>query len=225
MDHGIRGCNMKKIFTIIILFLLCGCSSEYTLEISNDNFKENIKSYIYKSEIPTVTYKDIELDDYITPFLKNKYSALFSNDKAYYKKVTVDLGDRYEVNMSYEYNAKKFSDSNSLKLCFDNYKFDYNDNYYIHAYGTFYCLYSNELKINIKTNNKVIKNNADSINGNVYTWNISDSNKNNVDIEFEVEKGFSYIKVIYYIIGIIALVPIAIIVYMVYSKNKNVNEI
>ena len=58
--------------------------------------------------------------------------------------------------MSYTYDPLEFSDSNSLNMCFENFEYELEEKYYIHASGTFYCAYSDQVKINIKTRNKVL---------------------------------------------------------------------
>lgn len=212
---------MKKILILLLLILLCGCTSSYNLEISNDSFKESINMYIDKSIIPTTTQDGIELDDQVTPFLKNKYSAFFSNESAFYNKKVNELDDAYEVNMDYKYDEKNFKDANSLNSCFSNFIYESNKNYYIHAYGEFLCLYSDEFKISIKTKNKVIRHNADSVNGNVYTWNINQDNVLNTDIEFRVEKGMSKATFIYYVAGTIFLGALIISsIWILYKKRK-----
>ena len=128
--------------------------------------------------------------------------------------------------MNKTYNAGEFHNSRSLNLCFDNYEFTYDDNYYIHAYGNFYCLYSDKLNINIKTNNKVIKHNATIVNGNTYTWDIDSNNASNIDIEFEVEKGFPYKQVVLYsVVGIILTIIVSILIYYLYFKRLKNNKI
>lgn len=218
---------MKKVIFLLFVLLVSGCSANYNLEISNDSFKENINVKIEKSLIPTTTTQsEIEIDDPITPFLNDKHSALFSDRKAYYKKKVVDFGNYVDVTMKYNYTSKEFKDSNSLNLCFDDFVFEEDDTYYIHAYGTFYCLYTESVNINIKTNNKVVKTNATSVNGNVYTWEINSLNSNNVDIELEVSKGFPWKKVLLY--GIITIIGGTIIgysIFYVYKKNKDNNSI
>ena len=80
--------------------------------------------------------------------------------------------------------------------------------------------------INIRTNNKVINSNAESINGNVHTWEINSLNSNNVNIEFEVSKGFPWKNVILYasiVIGVVLL--ISCFIYFIYNKNKKNNSI
>ena len=218
---------MKKIIFLLLILLVSGCSANYNLEISNDSFKENINVKINKNLIPEHTEQsDIEIDDPITPFLNDKTSALFSDEKAYYKKKVVHFGDYVDVTMKYNYTSEKFKDSNSLNLCFEDFVFEDKDTYYLHAYGPFYCLYTDTIIINIKTDNKVIKSNATSINGNVHTWEINASNSNNADIEFEVSKGFPWKKVLLY--GTISVGVVLIIgwfIYYVYKKNKNNNSI
>ena len=216
---------MKKILVIICLFFLSGCTSNYNLEISNNSFKENLTVYINKSEIPVKIYDDIELDDQITPFMNNKYLAIPSKEDSYYHKVVTDEGDYYKVLMNYDYTEKEFGVSTSLKNCFENYEFGYDKKYYIHGYGNFYCLYSENLTISIKTNNKVLKNNADTVNGNVYTWNINKENEKNVDIEFEVEKGFPYRKIIHIAVIVFAIVVVLFALISILKKAKKVNEL
>ncbi len=219
---------MKKLIILLLLtFLLAGCTSKYNLEISNNSFKEDINAVIKKDEIPKDSkYSDIELDDQITPFLKNEYPALFSKPDALYKKKVTYFDDYINVDMNYKYTAEEFENSNSLRLCFEDYEYLYDDTYYIHASGTFYCLYTDEMDINIKTHNKVIDHNADSVNGNVYTWHINGSNVNDVNILFEVKKGIELQKIVsYLIIGIILAVLVAVSCILLRKNSKKVNKV
>lgn len=219
---------MKKIILLMIILFVSGCSAEYHLEISNDSFKEKIKIIIDKSEIPTETYpEDVELDDQITPLIEKGYPVFFSNDKIYYKKDVIETTDYVNLDMYYNYNAKEFKNSNSLNLCFEDFEFyDDNNSYYIHAMGNFYCLYSESLNINIKTNNKVLNNNADSVNGNIYTWNINNDNVENVDIKFEVSKGIPYRQIFTYSLVVILIGSVVgSLLYFIIKKNKENNKI
>ena len=216
---------MKRIFFVVCIFLLSGCAASYNLEIGNDSFKEKITVDIDKYEIPTSREDGIEVDDQITPFLNNDYEALSKNFESKYKKTVTDNGDYYSVLMNYKYSEKEFGKANSLKRCFENYEFGYDKRYYLHVYGDFYCLYSNEMTINIKTNNKVLKNNADIVNGNVYTWIINSENSNNVDIEFEVEKGFPTGILMYIIYGVSLVIILVLIYSLIISKRRKINEI
>ena len=219
---------MKKILFIIPLILfISGCSSTYNLEIGNDSFKENINIKFDKAEIPTEsTYGEIEIDDQITPFLEEKHSAFFSKKNKYYDKKVVYYDDHIDVNLSYNYKSNEFKDANSLNSCFENFIFDDQENYYIHVYGEFYCLYSDEININIKTDNKVIRSNAISVDGNIYTWKINNDNKQEIDIEIEVSKGFPWKTIIKYIIIVVLSFIVLFAAYSyIYNKNKKNNLI
>lgn len=220
---------MKKIiFLLLFILFACGCEANYNLEISNNSFKENVDIIINKNEIPSQsTHEEIESDDQITPFLENKYSAFFSNDKSYYEKKVTYFDDYIDVKMNYDYKENEFGDSTSLNRCFENFIFDHTDNsYYIHAYGEFYCLYTDVLNINVKTDNKVIKSNSTNIDGNTYTWVVDESNINDIDIEFEVSKGFPWKSLMKYsAITILLLVIVVAIIYYIKNLNKKNNEV
>lgn len=219
---------MKKILFIIpLILLISGCSSTYNLEIGNDSFKEDIDIKIDKTEIPSESlYEEIETDDQITPFLEENHYAFFSKKDKYYNKKVIYYDDYIDVNLSYNYSSSQFKDANSLNSCFENFIFDDGESYYIHVYGNFYCLYADEFIVNIKTNNKVIRSNATSVEGNIYTWIINNDNKYDVDIELEVSKGFPWKNIIKYtiILGSIVIVVFGAI-YYVYNKNKRTNSI
>lgn len=222
---------MKKLLFIIILILfISGCSSTYNLEIANDSFKENINLKFDKNEIPSESFvediEDIEIDDQITPIIKEEQSAFFSVKNKYYNKKVLYYDNYIDVNLSYEFTENEFKDSNSLNSCFENFIFDNMDSYYIHVYGNFYCLYSDEISISIKTDNKVIRSNATSVDENIYTWKINQDNKQDIDIELEVSKGFPWKSIIRYsiIIGL-SLIVLFIIVYCIYNKNRKNNSI
>ena len=218
----------KTIFLILFILFMCGCEANYNLEISNDSFKENINIIIDENEIPSQsTNEEIETDDQITPFLEDKYSALFSDEKAYYEKKVTYFDNYINVKMDYDYGEQEFNDSNSLNRCFENFIFDYEGNsYYIHAYGEFYCLYSEDLHVNIRTDNKVIKSNSTNIDGNTYTWIIDKSNIDDIDIEFEVNKGIAWKAIIRYsLIIILLLVLICSMVCYIKNLNKKNNEV
>lgn len=213
---------MKKIYLLILILLICGCSANYNLEIKEDSFYEKIDVIINKSDIPdsNQTIDGIELSDQITPFLQSQNSVFFTNPSIKYNKKIEEISDYYSVIMDYEYKPSEFKDSNTLNMCFSDFEFNEEDNYYIHAYGTFYCLYTDNIDINIKTNNKVLKNNADSVKGNVYTWNINTKNNNSVDIEFEITKTVSHTNIIIYVVLFIIVVVAVVVAANLYIKKK-----
>ena len=214
---------MKKFFIIILCILACGCTTKYNLEISNNSFKENIDVVIDKDDI--IEYDDeylnsgAEVDDQITPFLENDNYSIGTRKK--YKKSVKKLDNYTNVKMSYNYDEKEFKESNTLNNCFEHHTFKFDDTYYIHGFGSFYCLYTDSLDIVIKTNNNVVSNNADEVNGNEYIWHVNNNNVNNFELEIEIEKGFSRETTIYIIIAL----SICLVAFVIYSIAKSRNKI
>ena len=216
---------MKKKYLILILVLfLTGCSAEYNLKISNDNFKENISFVVEKQNIQQLTNDGIELDDQLTPFINEKTEAVMDESKFYKKKVKEDDNFTY-VDMKYNYDEIEFGKSSSINLCFEYPELDFSSNYYIHLQGEFYCLYSDSIDIKIETNNKVYSNNADEVSGNVYIWHVNENNKDFVDIEIEVDKGMSLNMIFGVIISIFVILIISVVGYMIYKKRRENNII
>ena len=232
---------MKKLrlfITILILLVLSGCSVEYNLTINEDytinetviaseetNRMESLTrlkgkqaiSYLY--DMYKRDNKDVELDyrneskyTYATAYTShdniNEYANNFTSDV--FNKAIVEKKD----------NVTTLTLNQSQKLSNDD----------------SYALVYDDIKINITIPFKVTQNNADSVNGNVYTWNIKKgkdlktikvsyeegSKKNNVNVK---TKNKTYnIKYSVIIIGILIFVIVFIILF-VYIKNKKNNVV
>lgn len=221
----------KNIFILILsLFLITGCTSEYNLEFSNGKIKENIVVNISNSDIPPKTTDIVaEVDDRITPFIENdQYPFMNNTNKKYSKKVeNTEAGTR--VTMNYTYSHNEYKNSVAYNMCFEDSTFNENRNDYdLNFTGKFFCQYSEEVIINIKTNNEVISNNADKVEGNTYTWVINDTNRDNVNINIKISKKSKITNnVIYVILGVILiiLIVLAINAYIKIQERYNVNEI
>ena len=219
----------KNIFILIgFIFLITGCSSEYNLEFSNDIIKEHTIVTIKDSEIPSKSSTG-ELDDRITPFIENdQYPFYGKYDKVYKKKVT-KKGDTTTVVLDYTFSHDDFKNSTVYKGCFKSSDLtETNDGYSLHMHGSFYCLYGDELTINIKTNNIVLEHNADKVSGNVYTWIINKDNMTDTNIKMEISKKNRYTKYIGYTIVIILVIGLCVGGYFVYKRFKDrdsINEI
>lgn len=218
----------KLIMLASILLFITGCSSKYTLVISDKGLEEIIDLTIPKSYIKEQTEEekkaDIDPDDQITPFIESDQYPLYGNSIDIYTKNVSETDDYINVSLKYFYKPSEFSNSNTLKKCFDNYGYSYENGYYLKASGKFYCLYSDEIEINIKTKNKVIEHNADKVSGNVYTWYINEGNKDNINIEIKVSKTNIVSTIVTY--GVLALIAIIVMFFVIrfYQKNKKANE-
>lgn len=219
-----------KIILIIACFILTGCSTEYNLEFSNDKIKEHIVANILDTDIPKQIDNPIsELDDQITPFIKNEQYPFPNNtDDKYTKKIT-NKSNYTEVTLDYSYSHEEFKNSKAYGTCFEEKSFEENKKgYSLNFSGSFYCLYGDSVTINIKTNNEVISHNADKVSGNTYTWVINKDNAQDTNISINISKTSMYVKpIIYIIIGVVFLV-LSIGAYIAYNKIKNrdsINEI
>lgn len=222
---------MKKyILLFVFIIILTGCSSEYNIEFSNNKIKENVKVDVLDSDIPkNYDEKIYSSSDIVTPFINDDQYPFFGNNEIIYNKSVNKSGKVTHIELDYEYTHEEYLNSTAYKSCFEYSNFVTNKkNYDLNFYGAFYCLYGNELVINIKTNNEVISNNADKVNGNVYTWIINKDNVNNTNIQMKISKHTIYFKmIIYCIVGVlfIGLLISGYIVYKKYQDRDSVNDI
>ena len=220
---------MKKLIPILVIFvfILSGCTSEYNLEISNSKVKENIKIEILDADIPkAVPGIEVELNDRITPFIENDQYPIFNNKDIKYKKKVTKVGDLTKVNLSYTYSHNQFRNSNTFKTCFEKASFSKTrQGYDLDLSGSFYCLYGDSIKINIKTNNVVLGNNADKVSGNVYTWVINDENVKDVDIHLSLSKKTKTVTTIIYVVVSAIFLALAIFAYRFYKKYKEKDSV
>lgn len=189
---------MKKwILTIICIFLLTGCSVNYNLNIDK-KFTENISaretdSEYFGYEISGMSLK--ELNDYYLkmpiPLLSNEDHFSESFDKtpgiSYYsvKDLTNDSEIGLYLTGTFK-NYNKYSDSNMAWYASNlSVKKDDNKMTILASNFKIFKQYINldKITVNIKVNYFVSENNADSINGNVYTWVITRPNYSNKTIK------------------------------------------
>ena len=193
---------MKKriLLLLTLILLLCGCSAEVNLEVTPSNIdesisivtnangiytkdmiKEGFREYMpiyYNVEIPDtepdeavsgVQYYEHEREE-LTNGYKNTYSNKFDFNKyKFARSVNESFRSINVQNSSVQKQILISTDSGGMKL-----------------FNTFPEL--ENVKVNIKTDYEVIKNNADSVNGNVYTWYFSKDTKKSVYLIISSEK-------------------------------------
>lgn len=186
----------RKILFLLFVILLTGCSATYDLEISdksidevtsiigNSNYVNNnlYKYYLEKpvplsKEAPIQSESDEKLESveyYDKEDLSNngivglKFSGKFNND--------IFIDDSYILSFFVgDYNIKK--NNNEIEISVPtNFK----------AFKQFNDL--ENVTVNIKSKYKVKEHNADSVNGNVYTWNITRDNYNKEELKMILNK-------------------------------------
>lgn len=180
--------TLKKIIgSLLLLFLLTGCSSEYHLSFEDGKIKEFIT-------FETDSLKNItESDGTISDIEKTDYFAYDEqNTGTKYEKVITKRNNRYHIELHYDHDPDAFDNALAMQY-FQNHIFiNDSDYYYIHLkdglLNGMENVITDTVKIHITTNNRVIAENADEIKGNTYSWNITKQNAAKKEIFFQVSK-------------------------------------
>lgn len=173
---------MKKIFILLLLIILSGCSVNYNLEFSGNTFSEEIKvGKFNKKDIPDFDYFEF-------------YSIENMGKQKFYN---IDYFNKY-LKLDYIYDYDEFRLSNAFNSCYDNSSVTYDDKYYyIVTSDEFKCLEfmgytTDQVNINFITDYLVMESNADYIDGKKHTWVINESNYNDKKIKIKIHKNKYY---------------------------------
>lgn len=216
---------IKKLFIFLFAIILSGCSATYELELKNNNIKEKL----------TVLETDSTLFDKIMDsgftiremFDATMYDDQFSNDDYQIKSLENQnqLGIEYKTN-----NLEKIINSSVLNQCYIGAEVvEDNENIIINTGDNFKCYeyYENleTIKISFKTNHDVIETNAMKIDGNEYIWNFDKNSDKSIKIIVSKDANKGLFSYIYIIFPIVVILSIAIVLYYIYIKRKQENNI
>lgn len=218
---------MKKIICLLfILLLLTGCDVEYNLIIDDETFSEDINFTIPNSA---------DLKSTIN-FLKKTKQPIYLNEKtnnSYDLKIN-KKNNYYNINYKYDFNKNNILLSNAINQCYKMVNLDTSGKYYnLTTGGKFLCLFRDQSQIidnatiNIKTDLKVVKHNADKVKDKTYTWKINSENYRNKPIEIKIEKPNTINENAHiYIFIILSIVIIGgILTYFILRKKKELNDV
>lgn len=221
---------MKKIVLVISILFLTGCTVEYNLHFSSDSIKEQI-TIIPETNQEQENTKTLEKTEYFAIIDKNRNLP--------YEVKQNKIGNYTSYTYTYDYGFSEFKQS-SFTRCYDAYTIlEENNIISLNTSKKFNCMVYNynkidNIKINITTDYKVIESNADEINGNVYTWNINNSNYENKSIKFSynikqkriitLKEFLEQNKLSITIIGV-SLILLVLVTISIYIKHKRVNKI
>lgn len=230
----------KKIFILtLIILMMCGCSVDVNIDISNNKIKESnditvLENALYTKEILRTSFRDyipIYASDLIVDTVPDKPFS----DVLYYNKNTTDLGNGYIFNYSYDFDIDRYGDARTIKEGFRDYSYTYKNDIISLSTDNKGLIYFDEYKeldevvINIKTNYLVLENNADRVNGNTYTWIFNIDSKKSINIVIDTsESGDKVLGIInvntIITVGIIGGI-VLIILCLLLLKNKKNNKI
>lgn len=183
---------MKKriILLIIAVLLTTGCTCEYNLTIDNNTYHEKIiLTGTTSEEIINFSNK------WQIPVDKEEYNSIGGDTNS-----GVDVtGDIYEYSktgnnlvFNYDFTTSGINNSTAISQCYSKATIiAYQDSIIISTSDKVNCFdrYAplTNLKINITTTKPVKSHNADSVNGNTYTWNVNSTNANNKPINLLID--------------------------------------
>lgn len=190
--------KVKKIVLVILIsFLLSGCSVTYNLTIDEKTIQE--ETLIHQDSNNLEELKTIYLDkpvNYNVFVEDDDIESIGSENDIYIRKFVAREGG-IDVRYFYDkFNKNTISSSFAARKAFTNVGYYYNK-----ATNTIQLSTNNgskafleypeldSLTINIKTSYPVRSHNANSVNGNTYTWNFSkDNNNHNIVLVMDIEK-------------------------------------
>lgn len=214
---------MKKLLIIILVALsLTGCTMEYNVTYSQDGI---INDKLYMEEL--VSKFTEETPDDWGELVASRIHTINTRNEFFEELAT------YEITLNSNYsNLNKYINDVYIKKYVGNIELtdgdectlnvNFNDALKYNLYGSEEIPpYTEALKINITIPYKVTKSNATSVNGNVYTWELTPNSKiNNITFTYKNPKISSNTNNNSFDILII-LIVILLVVFLIIMKNKN----
>lgn len=240
----------KYLFLLVLPFILCGCNAEYNLEIVDDNYKEELKVTAEEDSNTNLIAYDMSIKQYNDFYIKKPIPAsidatIFSEDNTkadgviYYEKEDLTIDDITGIKFKNTFTKEGYEKSRIVNESYNRFLIGTIDGNVILSTGEVFKFFKevpilDTVTVNIKTNHKVIKTNADEVNDNVYTWYITKDNYENKPIEFQFSKeekvtnydnviGKTIFKVVIVILGI--LLVVGLIALFIFIKHKRSNKL
>lgn len=179
---------MKKRINILLIMLLLttGCTCEYNLRIDNDTYKEEVILKADNSE---------ELSNFNNKWQISidKNESNIGTDPSATEEPTSNGMYKYNLTgnnlvFTYTFPINQYTYSTAVSKCYNNLTTtNYNNSIIISTSSNAICFDNypnlNNVIVNITVDRNVISNNADSVSGKTYTWNLNKSNANNKSID------------------------------------------
>lgn len=229
---------MKKLVffatTMLIVFILSGCSANEKIVIDKDKSSETIN----------VSDDNVNFSKYETPITDTVYELFRPyKEELIYNDYKYDIFTKFEdsgITITKEYDdiCKLINSSVILKKLYNSYSCNETNKYYeIKSNGNLltngslddqYILDSiDEFELSIESKFEVEDSNSDLVNGNVHTWKFSKNNPNKI-LNIKIKKD-SIIKkhasLFTIIISIITFVIICLIIGIILYKKNRRNKI
>ena len=192
---------MKKIFLLVIVsFLLCGCTANVNINISNDKIEEEV---VINAPVENGLTKEQTHNQFrkFIPIYADTIVADTEPDEQvtgvkYYNRTEQTYNNGYIFNYRYTFSLNDYLNSQTLKNAFQSYSIITDNSKETIELSTdnggmlFFNNYPSlsEVKVNISTDYKVLEHNADSVNNNTYTWNFTTTTRKSIHLKLDNHK-------------------------------------
>lgn len=226
----------KCLILVFLIFMMCGCTAEVNLDISDNKIKESVDITFYQNVLYPKDIIKTSFRNYIPVYAKNLIVDTMPDEPLeginYYTKKETDLGNGYKFNYSYDFNINEYKNARTVKDGFRSYNISFNrDDHTISLFAEGTLLYFNEypeleeVKINIKTDCLVKENNADDVKDNTYTWVFKKDDVKSINMLIDTSDVVKNVDNTNIIIIASILIVIGFIFLLLLLKNKRNNKI
>lgn len=184
---------MKKRINILLIMLLLttGCTCEYNLQIDDDTYKEEVILKADNSE---------ELSNFNNKWQISidKNESNIGTDPSATEEPTSNGMYKYNLTgnnlvFTYTFPINQYTYSTAVSKCYNNLTTtNYNNSIIISTSSNAICFDNypnlNNVIVNITVDRNVISNNADSVSGKTYTWQLNKNNANNKSVNMVLDK-------------------------------------
>jgi len=222
----------KMILLVISLFTITGCTTQYDLVINESSFDETTtivapKSDFNRNEIQVYSEQNIPITQE-------------TNQTKFYNNFMTEDNSNYYIKLNYSHDIDTIKKSYFITKCYQNANInETSEQIEISTSPEFMCInlddgwYNDAAKINIKTDLKVVENNADEVNDNTYTWNINQTNYTNKPVNITMQKKVNLKNVVekievssaskdlFIVYGCIALLIVLVVLLIAIKVKKN----
>ena len=234
-------------FLLLFTILFTGCDVTYNLEIKDNKIIESADVYFEEKDAMSTlpdfklnsdgtpdfssdSDEQINLEDFRNSVFGDNYNAFYDDSigGGYYSKKKID--DKIGINYNYSFDLSNYENSSMLNSCFSDISvYTYKDNLVLDLKDSSYCFEQDiyeeldSVTVKVKTDKKVLENNADEVSSNIYTWELSRDGESK-DIYMKIYIPDSVNKN-YLLIIILILAFIIFVIYMyIYTRNKNISN-
>ncbi len=193
-----------RLFILVIILFITGCSASYDLEINKDN--SSLETIVFDK----IDYSSDEINSIVDEYNINNIKTKYENNRIILKRESpmyYNLNNDYAI-MNYFGNIKINKDKISFKPNYDKCIFLFSD-------GGEY-ISDDKININVKIPFKVTSSNADKIDVKTYTWTYT---INNCNKEIYVELSNSNISIFSIIVCVFFIAMVVLLV--IYKKKSN----